>query len=308
MRCILHKISSWPSHRNLRFNRSLIELTHRSRRLQFDQRALIQKLLYTILVALIALIITACDPMAPQPVVIVVTDTPTYTPTPFVTNTPTSTRTPIPTETPDFTPTPTPFPCEEDGTLDELSLSGDSAQESIRYSVYAPPCYGASRQRFPVLYLLHDTDQTSAQWQDIGIIEALNTGIRLGALPPMLVVMPNGGDLSDRNSFPPDTSYETLLWNATSAPSTRLIRALLVGLDAAAFGHTAWRCAIRMSSASSAVTALNSQMTSKPFLRRSIPWNWRGIPPCCQKRVCECILITALPISPLPIRSCSLTG
>jgi enterochelin esterase-like enzyme len=189
----------------------LIELTHRSRRLQFDQRALIQKLLYTILVALIALIITACDPMAPQPVVIVVTDTPTYTPTPFVTNTPTSTRTPIPTETPDFTPTPTPFPCEEDGTLDELSLSGDSAQESIRYSVYAPPCYGASRQRFPVLYLLHDTDQTSAQWQDIGIIEALNTGIRLGALPPMLVVMPNGGDLSDRNSFPPDTSYETVL-------------------------------------------------------------------------------------------------
>jgi enterochelin esterase-like enzyme len=160
---------------------------------------------------LTALMIVGCDPMAPQPVVVVITDTPTYTPTPFVTATPTSTRTPIPTETPDFTATPTPFPCGEDGTLDELSLSGDSAQESITYSIYVPPCYGASVQRFPVLYLLHDLDQTGTQWQDIGLIEALNTGIRLGALPPMIVVMPNGGDLSDRNNFPPETSYETVL-------------------------------------------------------------------------------------------------
>ncbi len=168
----------------------------------------------TVGLLVILMVLAACDPMAPQPVVIIVTDTPTYTPTPFVTATPTSTRTPIPTETPDFTPTPTPFPCDEDGTLDDLSLSGASAQESITYSIYVPPCYGASRQRFPVLYLLHDRDQDSTQWQDLGITEALNTGIRLGALAPMIVVMPSGGILNTRDSFPPDVSYETVLLEA----------------------------------------------------------------------------------------------
>lgn len=166
-----------------------------------------------VMLLLLIPLIAACDPMAPQPepVVIVVTSAPSATFTPAESPTPTLTRTPIPTETPDFTPTPTPFPCAEDGTLIELELDSEIANETLPYNVYVPPCYQATLRRFPVVFLLHGLRERQTQWVNLGIIDALDQGIRLGVLPPMIVVMPYYGNIGTRNRFPPDASFETVI-------------------------------------------------------------------------------------------------
>lgn len=164
----------------------------------------------SVTVLLIALLV-GCDPMSPQPVVVVVTPESTNTPTPAASPTTSPTSTPAATATSNFTPTPTAFPCEAEGSLIELELESTTAGETLRYDVYAPPCYQQTLKRFPVLYLLHGLREQQTQWQDIGIIDTLNQSIRLGALPPMLVVMPYYGSIGTRDSFPPDASYETVV-------------------------------------------------------------------------------------------------
>lgn len=163
---------------------------------------------------LLALTLSACDPMAvrPTPQVIIVTNTPTREPTPDASPTATPTRTPPPSPTPNYTPTPTPFPCEADGqllTVDEYRV--DSVRETLAYNIYVPPCYAESGRRFPVLYLLASNEEGYTQWLDLNIVEALDRGIRLGALPPMIVVMPSYGSIGVRDAFPPDPSFETVL-------------------------------------------------------------------------------------------------
>ncbi|MBK8022888.1 MAG: hypothetical protein IPK19_16015 [Chloroflexi bacterium] len=68
-----------------------------------------------------------------------------------------------------------------------------------------------SQRRFPVLYLLPAAGENESQWDELGIDTAIDQGVRLGALPPMIVVMPALGNIGVRNSFPPNASYETYL-------------------------------------------------------------------------------------------------
>ena len=158
--------------------------------------------------------LVACEPLAPYaptPVAVVITNAPTITPSQAPT--PTVTRTPRPTNTPDFTPTPTPFPCDEETgrVIDFSDNLTDLSNENLRYRVYVPPCYFSTQRRFPVTYLIHGLSFSEDQWEDLGLIDALDQGTRLGALAPMIVVMPYMGRLGQRNAFPPDPSYETFI-------------------------------------------------------------------------------------------------
>jgi enterochelin esterase-like enzyme len=93
--------------------------------------------------------------------------------------------------------------------------SGDNrseiARENLPYDVYVPPCYRESGRRFPLLILLHGLSNRQTQWAEVGLIDALEQGIRLGVLPPMIVAMPYYGNIGVRNAFPPDPSYESVL-------------------------------------------------------------------------------------------------
>ena len=156
--------------------------------------------LYGWLMGLILGGITACDPLAAPlatPQTIIVTAIPSDTPPPTVTPTftPTSTFTP----TPDVTPTPTLAPClSAGGQVQEFSENfSEVAQENLRYRVYLPPCYTESMRRFPTLYLLHGASYTEKQWQDIGTIEAMEQGLRLGVLAPFIIVMPYWGTIGN---------------------------------------------------------------------------------------------------------------
>ena len=162
------------------------------------------------------LILVACDPMAPipTPIAVVVSPIPTLSPTPRATNTPSPTSTPVPTPTEMIFPTNTPFPCDSDtGFIQEVNtFSSDTGRgENLRYDVYLPPCYFQMNKRFPLLILIHGMSYREEQWQDIGTITTLEQGIRMGVLPPMIIVMPYMGTLGTINRFPPDGSYETYI-------------------------------------------------------------------------------------------------
>lgn len=157
----------------------------------------------------VALILSACDPMAP-----VVEPTPAITATPTSTLTPTATVSPTPsaTPTPDYTPTPTPYPCNQDGRIITIEPNRSTvASEDIPYRAYLPPCYQETTRRYPLLILLPSSEGTTEEWDAFGLVSAMDVGIRSGILPPMVVVMPALGRIGTRDAFPPDRSYETVV-------------------------------------------------------------------------------------------------
>jgi enterochelin esterase-like enzyme len=175
-------------------------------------RRLIGGLAFGILI----LVCLGCDPLAPYnptPIAIVITNPPTLTPTPTKTSTPTPTATHTPTGTPEPTIAVTAFPCEEEkGQILEFKTNPSAiANENLRYRVYVPPCYFETARRFPLLILLHGLSYREQQWEELGLIDALDEDIRAGTLAPMLVVMPYLGEMGQLNQFPPQPSYERVV-------------------------------------------------------------------------------------------------
>ena len=165
-----------------------------------------------VLIAL-AFAVAACEPLAPPPTPVVIVVTPPPSRTPTATFTPPATRTPVPTATSAATDTPTPPSCLADGgtmlVFDEFRSA--VAGENLRYRVYLPPCYLEAQKRFPLAILLHGQASTESQWDSIGVEEALDQGVRLGALAPMILVMPYTGFIANRDPFPPTPSYEAVI-------------------------------------------------------------------------------------------------
>lgn len=164
---------------------------------------------------LLVLLICACDPLAPvltpTPQIVIVTPENTATPAPTATTPPTTT--PLPSPTPEDTATPTALPCLQDGG--QLVVFDDfrspTTGENLPYRVYIPPCYQETQARYPYVILLHGLQQDEKEWGNLGIQQALDQGIRLDALAPMIVVMPDMGRIGTEDSFPPQASYETVV-------------------------------------------------------------------------------------------------
>ncbi len=98
------------------------------------------------------------------------------------------------------------------GTITRSSFRSTPAQTTFYYSVYTPPCYDSSATIYPVVYLMHGSNDDDGQWGRLGIQQALDTGIANGTLPPMIVVMPFGEWLANKNQF--DTvSWENVFLN-----------------------------------------------------------------------------------------------
>ncbi len=168
-----------------------------------------------ILPLILFLLVCACDPLAPviapTPQIIIVTPSASDTPIPTPTHLPTVT--PLPSPTPQDTATPTALPCLTSGgqIIPFDDFRSPTAGENLRYRVYIPPCYLETQKRYPYVILLHGLQENELQWGKLGIQQALDQGITLGALAPMIVVMPNMGAIGTRNTFPPNPSYETVV-------------------------------------------------------------------------------------------------
>lgn len=160
-------------------------------------------------VALLAML-TACDPMIPviEPTVPTPTLSGTETPTPS----PAASATPTASPTPDVTPTPTSFPCDEDGLVVAVEDNeSEIARENLPYQAYLPPCYQSSVKRYPLVLLFADTPGNSNLMETLAIPQTMDQGIRLGTLPPMIVIVADLGRQGTRNQFPPERSAETVI-------------------------------------------------------------------------------------------------
>lgn len=73
--------------------------------------------------------------------------------------------------------------------------------QNMFYTVYTPPCYAPSTEPYPVVYLMHGSNENDEHWVRLGIVEHLNNGIVAGTLPEMVVVMPFGNLIANRNWF-----------------------------------------------------------------------------------------------------------
>lgn len=73
----------------------------------------------------------------------------------------------------------------------EGNLLGDSADQEVH--VYLPPSYATSpKRRYPVVYLLHGYGGSPGDWTQGGLVEHLDALMNTGALPELILVVPNG--------------------------------------------------------------------------------------------------------------------
>lgn len=100
--------------------------------------------------------------------------------------------------------------CADAGAITrETYFSGVSAHER-KYTLYLPPCYQETDDAYPLLMLLHGSNADDSQWTRLGFLKALETAIRQGAAPPVIVLMPYGGSIANKNHFD-GLSYDAIL-------------------------------------------------------------------------------------------------
>lgn len=179
-------------------------------------------------------LLAACEPLAPQqtPQVIVVTGVTENAPAveanglleaalgvrtpPAADRAAGVVNTPVPTPTttavPTLLPSATPFGCGEvEGRIVQAAFPSEILGTDVPYTLVLPPCFYQTWRRYPYVILLHGTGYDEQMWLDLGVAEALNKGIRNGTLPPMVLVMPDGGDLAERNDAPVEQSWEAVI-------------------------------------------------------------------------------------------------
>ena len=116
-------------------------------------------------------------------------------------------------------PLPNPLPegegtlsCAAPGHIEQATLDSAVAGEPMRYRVYLPPCYGQDGRVYPTLYLFGGNVHDDSFWDTLGIDEAAEAAITAGAIPPLIIVMPDNGWLANTTTSGP-ASYEGFVLN-----------------------------------------------------------------------------------------------
>jgi enterochelin esterase-like enzyme len=89
----------------------------------------------------------------------------------------------------------------------------------VGYNLYLPPGYESSSERYPVLYWLHGAG--SDENAGLPISEILDRAIAAGQVPPVIMVIPNGGKRSEYRDWEPQKVM----------PETFLIHELIPHID-----------------------------------------------------------------------------
>lgn len=105
---------------------------------------------------------------------------------------------------------------DRQGRVVNVIIPTKTLAQDVDARVYLPPCYDSASARYPVLYLLHGLDNTADQWVRVGAPGVADIMIALGAIPPMIIVMPhdrmeNNFDQSVMKDILPfiDTNFRT---------------------------------------------------------------------------------------------------
>jgi enterochelin esterase-like enzyme len=78
--------------------------------------------------------------------------------------------------------------------LEGLKIPSAILGREVAYAVYLPPDYSTSTRRYPVVYLLHGYTDDESGWIQFGEVNmAADRAIADRVIPPMIIVMPDGG-------------------------------------------------------------------------------------------------------------------
>lgn len=92
--------------------------------------------------------------------------------------------------------------CQETtGTITREKYASFILGQDMYYSVYTPPCYDETDDDYPVLYLMHGSNEDDGHWVRLGLPEALDQQIANAEIPPLIVVLPFGNVIANRNRF-----------------------------------------------------------------------------------------------------------
>ena len=95
--------------------------------------------------------------------------------------------------------------------LEGLRFPSPILGRDVKYAVYLPPDYGASTRRYPVVYLLHGYTDDESAWIQFGEVNAAaDRAIAGREIPPMIIVMPDGGVTWYMNDFEGKVRYEDM--------------------------------------------------------------------------------------------------
>ncbi len=83
---------------------------------------------------------------------------------------------------------------ERGRVIEGLKITSSILGGDVAYSVYLPPGYEGSDRRYPVVYLLHGYTDDQTAWVQYGEVDAAaDRAIADRTIPPMIIVMPDGG-------------------------------------------------------------------------------------------------------------------
>ena len=78
--------------------------------------------------------------------------------------------------------------------VEGLKLSSSILGGDVNFAVYLPPDYATSARRYPVVYLLHGYSDNETGWVQFGEVHlAADRAIAAREIPPLIIVMPDGG-------------------------------------------------------------------------------------------------------------------
>ena len=90
-----------------------------------------------------------------------------------------------------------------------LKVESKILGKEVRYTIYLPPDYQTSSRRYPVVYLLHGYTDNDAGWLQFGEInQTADRAIAEQQIPPMIIVMPDGGVSWYINDYQGKVRYE----------------------------------------------------------------------------------------------------
>lgn len=97
--------------------------------------------------------------------------------------------------------------------LDNLSIKSSILGKDVNYAIYLPPDYDASKRNYPVVYLLHGYSDDHTGWVQFGQIGALaDKAIADQKIPPMIIVMPDGGVSWYINDYQKKVRFEDMFF------------------------------------------------------------------------------------------------
>jgi S-formylglutathione hydrolase FrmB len=93
--------------------------------------------------------------------------------------------------------------------IETQNIQSKILSKNIAYTVYLPADYETSNRTYPVVYLLHGYTDDNTGWLQFGEINRYaDKAIAEGTIPPMIIVMPNGGTSWYVNAYDGKESYE----------------------------------------------------------------------------------------------------